>query len=59
MTHWQARATLENGAVMVFGAQAHTDEDALGLAETRLADTGQAVLDIEIEPLVVAQARER
>jgi hypothetical protein len=51
MTHWQARATLENGAVMVFGAQAHTDEDALGLAETRLADTGQAVLDIEIEPL--------
>jgi hypothetical protein len=59
MTHWQTRATLENGAVMVFGAQAHTDEDVLGLAETWLADTGQAVLDIEIEPLVVAQARER
>jgi hypothetical protein len=59
MTHWQARATLENGAVMVFGAQAHTDEDVLDLARERLADTGQPVTELEIEPLAAVQARGR
>ena len=57
MTCWQVRATLENGAVVVFGTEAQSDEAALDLAHERLEDTGQLVAEVDVDQLAPASGR--
>jgi hypothetical protein len=57
MSQWQARATLENGAIVMFGMEADSDSDALDLLHLRLADAGQRIEGAEVWPLL--RSRER
>lgn len=50
-THWQVRAELDSGGVMVFGTQADSAEQALDAAHELLADAGRLVLQLEVTRL--------
>lgn len=51
MSQWQARATLENGAVAMFGLEADSAGDALDLVHLWLADAGQRIEEAEVSQL--------
>jgi hypothetical protein len=58
MIHIQVQATLANGATELFGTKADSDEDALDVAHERLAETGQLVTEVDVEPLAPAAGRQ-
>jgi hypothetical protein len=58
MIHFQVQATLANGAVVMFGTKADSDTEALDAAHERLAEAGQLVTEVDVEPLTAA-GRER
>jgi hypothetical protein len=57
MIHFQVQATLANGATVLFGTKADSDTGALDTAHERLAETGQLVTEVDVEPLVPASGR--